>query len=241
MHKSICLQRSTNHVFRQIQPSLWQIEFLWPVSTNCWLVQDEDGLTLIDAAHSWSSAHILSAIESVGQPLRRIITTHAHPDHTGAAAELSAKTGAEVFAHASDVPYLEGRTSMADERGFWGCRIILKTAQALGSLHAPPIQKVEAVSDGEMVGSLRVLHTPGHTPGSLSLWCERNKAIFTGDNIIYSLRALRFGAPWFTLDHRMQKESVRCYGDFAATMLLPGHGAIFSGNVAAAMKRHLRL
>src|SRR5580698_4194519 len=92
--KMAILQRSTQHAVKQIQSGLWQIVFYFPATTNCWLWREPDGLTLIDAGQPWNTKAIIDAIEHVGYPVQRIVITHAHPDHAGAAAEISAETGA---------------------------------------------------------------------------------------------------------------------------------------------------
>lgn len=224
------------HVVRQIRPAIWQIEFRLPASTNCWLVQEDDGLTLIDAAHTWSCTHILKAVGHIKHPLRRIVITHAHPDHAGAAAELAAKTNAVVMAHDKDIPYLTGSTCLANERGFFPTRVVLNTALALRALSNPPIERIEPLEEGTKIGSLSVLHTPGHTPGSISLWLDRDRAIFCGDNIIRVFNSLRPGMPWFTLDLSVQRESLRRYLQLDARLMLSGHGPAYSGDVTGALK-----
>lgn len=218
---------------------MWQIESRFPAPTNCWLIQDDNGLTLIDAGLPWSTQVILKAVHSIGQPLRRIVITHAHPDHAGAAGYLSALTGAEVFAHEADAPFLDGSRSMSDESGFWLSRMVLKGGDKLGVLDCPRIANVQPVEHGQMVGGLKVIHTPGHTPGSISLWSQNEKAVFCGDNLIYSLRVLRVGLPWFTLDHKLQSASLQQYVDLQAQILLSGHGPAFTGDVSAAVRRLL--
>src|SRR5262249_36534485 len=164
------IQRSLGHVVRQIQPGLWQIAFHFPASTNCWLWQEPDGLTLIDAAHPWNAAAILAAVQLLGQPLSRIVITHAHPDHAGSAAELAERTGAVVHVLESEKDILAGRACMADAPGFGPCRAILKTGRWLGVVNPPPVERITALVDGQEIGCLVVVHTPGHTPGSISLW-----------------------------------------------------------------------
>jgi glyoxylase-like metal-dependent hydrolase (beta-lactamase superfamily II) len=232
------LQRSTQHVVKQIQPGLWQIVFHFPATTNCWLWQESDGLTLVDAGHPWNTKAILDAIKCVGHPLRRIVITHAHPDHAGAAAEISAETRAVVLAHTADIPFLQGGC-MSDVPGFWLCRAILKTGRCLGILNPPPITGVEPLVDGEMVGRLQVLHTPGHTPGSISLWAEEEKAVFCGDNIGYSFSTLHVGMPWFTLDLLAQKASLSRYASLPVQLLLSGHGPVYRGDVAHQVRKLL--
>jgi glyoxylase-like metal-dependent hydrolase (beta-lactamase superfamily II) len=232
------LQRTASHVVHQIQPGLWQIVFHFPATTNCWIWRESDGLTLIDAGFPQSAGAILNAIEKVGQPLRRIVITHAHPDHAGAAAEISGKTGASVLAHAADIPFLQGRR-MSDTPGFWLCRAVLKTGQYLGILNPPPIARVRPIADGEAVGRLQVLHTPGHTPGSISLWSAEENAIFCGDNICSSFSSLHVGVPWFTLDPIVQKGSLSRYTSLPVRLLLPGHGNVYQGDVAGRIQRLL--
>ncbi len=232
------LQRSTQHVVKQIQPGLWQIIFHFPLTTNCWLWQEPDGLTLVDAGHPWNTKAILDSIKQLGHPLQRIVITHAHPDHVGAAAELSAKTKAVVLAHPADIPFLQGH-HMSDVPGFWLCRATLKTGQRLGILSPPAINDVVPVADGEMVGRLQVLHTPGHTPGSISLWTKEEKALFCGDNLFYRFSSLHLGVPWFTLDLTAQKISLARYTSLPVQVLLPGHGPVYRGDVSRQVRRLL--
>lgn len=192
---------------------------------------EEDGLTLIDAAHTWSTKYILGAIESIGHPLRRIFITHAHPDHAGAAKELVDKTHAIVMAHQSEIPFLQGQRTMANEKGSLICRAILNAGRLLGSLASPTIERVQPVADCEAIGSLKVIHTPGHTPGSISLWCADEQAIFCGDNLLFSMGSVRVGLPWFTLDRTMQNNSIKRYLELPAQLLLSGHGPVYSGDV----------
>ncbi len=238
LEKCDTLPQSATHAVRQVKPTVWQVTSFFPVPTNCWIIQGRDGLSLIDAAHPWSGDFILSAIKALNQPLRRIIITHAHPDHFGAAREIAEKTDAVVYAHVDDVKYVEGRKLMSDERGFWQCRMLLGTAQKLG-VTAPLIEGVQSLEDGEEIANLRVIHTPGHTPGSLSLWAEKEEAIVTGDNLLYRLGSVRIGIGLFTLDSSVQKAGLHRYLELPARMLLPGHGPAISGDVRRAIRRLL--
>jgi glyoxylase-like metal-dependent hydrolase (beta-lactamase superfamily II) len=233
------ITRSARHILKQVQPRLWQIIFPFPAPTNCWLFKEDDGLTLVDAGHWWSGPIILDAAACIGQPIRRIVITHAHPDHAGAAGAVAAASGAVVLAHQDEAPFLTGQRSMAHEDGYWLSRAVLSSAKLVGVLDSPPIDPVLPVQHGDMIENLQVIHTPGHTPGSISLWSEREKAIFCGDNLIYSFRLLRVGLPWFTLDHSRQNSSLREYAERPARLLLSGHGPVFEGDVAAAVRRLL--
>jgi glyoxylase-like metal-dependent hydrolase (beta-lactamase superfamily II) len=231
------LEKSTQHVVQRIRPSIWQISFHYPTPTNCWLLKEEDGLTLIDAGHPWSTKYILAAIESIGHPLRRIFITHAHPDHAGAANELAGKTHAIVMAHQSEIPFLQGQRTMANEKGSLICRAVLSTARLLRSLDSPSIERVQPVADGEKLGRLKVIHTPGHTPGSISLWDADEQALFCGDNLLFSMGAVRVGLPWFTLDRSTQNKSLKRYLDLPAQLLLSGHGPVYAGDVTSKIRK----
>jgi len=149
---------------------------------NSFLVTDEDGLTLVDAG--WKSAPevIRQAVEGQGRRLtdvRRIIITHAHPDHVRGLAELVARTGAEVLVHHDDAAWLgAGRVAPDGRSGAIG-----RAIDHLPLLHWRPVTATRTISDGVRVGSLRVLHTPGHSPGHIALVHEPSRTLLVGDAI----------------------------------------------------------
>jgi glyoxylase-like metal-dependent hydrolase (beta-lactamase superfamily II) len=227
----------TRYALLKIRPGLWQLIFYLPVQVNCWLIQDKEGLTMIDAAQPWNAPDIIKIVKAIGIPLRKIIITHAHPDHAGAAAHLAAELGTKVFVHELDVPFMTGQGFMHQEQGFWLTRSVLGVGHKLGILTPPAVDSVEAVCDREVVGDLQIIHSPGHTPGSVSIWWDEQRALFCGDNIVYSFRSLRIGSPWFTLDLNRQRESIRKYVELKPNLLLSGHGSAFYGDVAGAIGR----
>jgi len=220
------IERSAGHLVENVQPGLWRIVFHLPTSTNCWLFQESDGLTMVDAGCPWNAGTILNTIRQVDVPLKRIVITHAHPDHAGAAAQVARETGAIVYAHASEVPYLKGNGSIADSAGSVISSNLHKAAQSLGLLAPPVIGDVKPLTDGDCVGGLRVIHVPGHTPGSISLWAEDEKALFIGDNASNRMHRLHINWSWFTLDFDVLQASFERYHDYPAKMLLVGHGYV---------------
>jgi glyoxylase-like metal-dependent hydrolase (beta-lactamase superfamily II) len=223
---------NVNRHIQRIEDHIWRVSFKLPGVVNCWLVSDGDGLTLVDAAQPWNAPAILEAAESLGLPIRRIVITHAHPDHAGSAAKIARTTGATVFAHATEIPYLTGKACMADLPGYWMCRALLGAGRTLRVLNPPAIDSVEAVQDGDVIGGLQVLHTPGHTPGSISLWNASNGALFCGDNISNTMNILRLNLSHFTLDWDRLKQSLRAYSNYPARLLLPGHGPAYRSDDA---------
>ncbi len=86
---------------------------------------------MVDSANPWNTSTILEAVEHLEKPLKRIIVTHAHPDHAGAAASISAKTGADVYVHEDDLLYLRGEDCMTKAPGSLICRRVLESRQAV--------------------------------------------------------------------------------------------------------------
>ncbi|MDZ4837985.1 MAG: MBL fold metallo-hydrolase [Candidatus Melainabacteria bacterium] len=220
-------KKSFGHYVENVRPGLWRIVFHLPTSTNCWLYEDSDGLTLVDAGNYWNAGTINDTTLAIGKPLRRIVITHAHPDHAGSAALLSKLTGAAVYAHEADVPFLQGRKSIADLPGSVESQNLHKTARIIGILHPPSIDDLNTLVDGDQIGALKVLHTPGHTPGSISLWSDRQKALFVGDNASNRWKMLKTNLSWFTLNTAELKQSIQSYSAYPANMILPGHGDVY--------------
>lgn len=154
---------------------LHQLSFmprLFPV--NCYLVEEADGLTLIDCGMPFSAAGILAAAAKLGKPIRRIALTHAHGDHVGALDRLKRELPqAEVSISARDARLLAGdRSLLADEpqspvKGDVPKRVATRPDRLL--------------RDGDRVGSLAVHAAPGHTPGLVAFFDTRTGALIAGD------------------------------------------------------------
>lgn len=228
------MKMTIGHYVQSVTPGLWRICFHLPASTNCWLWQEPDGLTLIDAGNSWNAGTILDTIRLLDLPLRRIVITHAHPDHAGSAAELARLTGATVWAHEKETKFLTGNESIADLPGSRESRYLHKVARNAGILHPPTISDVNQITDGDYVGTLKVLHTPGHTPGSISLWSESDGALFIGDNASTRFGLLLLNFSWFTLNSQHLTESLERYSEVKAEMLCAGHGPVYRSKDAVA-------
>ena len=143
---------------------------------NCAIVREDDGLTLVDAALPGTAPAILAAAESLGAPIRRVLLTHAHPDHVGAVdALLAARPGLELLVGAREARLLAGdRTLDPAERPD-------ATARMRGGTPSVRAAPTRLLDDGALVGNLRVVASPGHTPGHLAFLDERDGTLHAGD------------------------------------------------------------
>lgn len=147
---------------------------LFPV--NAYFAEERDGLTLIDAALPYSAQAILAAAARIGKPITRILLTHAHGDHIGALDRLKAALPeAEVLISARDARLLAGdRTLDPGET----------PSPVRGGVPKPGAVRTRPdtlLTDGDRVGSLLAVATPGHTPGSMSFLDTRTSALIAGD------------------------------------------------------------
>ncbi|MBI4301847.1 MAG: MBL fold metallo-hydrolase [Chloroflexi bacterium] len=147
---------------------------------NIYLLVERE-LAVIDTGWRGNTKAILGYIQSIGrqpQELKWIFITHNHPDHAGSASELQALTGALVVAHSGDV----------HRNGENGSILLPPMRVHRSRLFPKASTKVDlVVEDGELLpclGGLRVIHTPGHTPGSIALYLLEKKALFPGDVIL---------------------------------------------------------
>jgi glyoxylase-like metal-dependent hydrolase (beta-lactamase superfamily II) len=151
-----------------------QITFLpgvFPV--NCYLVKEDDDLTLIDTGLAYVTHAILKVAEQVGRPITRILLTHGHGDHVGGLDRLHvALPSAEVMMSERDHRLLLGDTSLdADE----------PAAKIKGDITLRQTKPTRFLAEGDRVGHLQVVSCPGHTPGHLAFLDVRDDTLIAGD------------------------------------------------------------
>jgi glyoxylase-like metal-dependent hydrolase (beta-lactamase superfamily II) len=161
--------RITNHGSYLVQ--LTRLPRLFPV--NSYLVREDDGLTLIDTAIPGSAPAILEAARGLGGSIRRIVLTHAHGDHLGALDALRALLpDAEVLISARDARFLAGDMRLESSE---------PQTKLRGAYQTVATRPTRLLSDGDQVGSLQVVGTPGHTPGHIALFDPRDGSLIAGD------------------------------------------------------------
>lgn len=195
-------------------------------------IEDADGLTIIDASLSSAGNKILKQLQAMGrQPadVKRILITHAHPDHVGALPMLKERTGAQVMASALERPVIEGKQSIP---------------RAPGRLRPPETRLKPTLVDRELnegdvlpevMGGLQVLLTPGHAPGHLAFWQPEKRILFCGD-VIFHMRNLGLPFSFLTVDMEENKRSVRRLAELDAAVVCFGHGEPLLANAAQAIR-----
>lgn len=185
----------------EILPGLHSVNLL---GCRGYLICERD-LTLIDTGLPGSRRRLERYLARIGRSLdelRRIIVTHAHPDHIGAVRELGADTDSEVYLHPADLEALK-----VTLREAWSER---DGAKLLAYFTRTP-HASEPAEDGDelpVLGGLRVVHTPGHTPGSICLYAPRHRLLFTGDMLQVIRRRVTFASSIFSADIAQARASV---------------------------------
>ncbi|HLS73090.1 MAG TPA: MBL fold metallo-hydrolase [Actinomycetaceae bacterium] len=220
---------------------------------NCYLVEDDDGVTLVDAGLPAMWGQLGQALRSIGRrpsELRALVLTHAHFDHVGLARRLQQRLGLPVWAHAADHhlaahPY---RYAHENPRAAYPVKhpaalpILLKVAGA-GALWVRGVRDVRELQTGTTLplpGRPRVLATPGHTYGHVALHLPDRDAVLSGDALVtldpYTARTgPRIVAGAATADFEQNLRTLDAIGETGAGVVLPGHGEPWREGAAEAV------
>ncbi|WP_030384289.1 MBL fold metallo-hydrolase [Streptomyces sp. NRRL S-241] len=205
---------------------------------QAYLWQDGEALTLIDAGHAGSAAEIERAIRSLGwapEQLERIVLTHCHRDHVGAAGELAARWGARVLAHRLDAPVIRGELPVPEPVLLdWEVPLY---AHGLTVPEAPPTRVDRELEDGEDLGfgdGAYVVHAPGHTDGSIGIHLPRHGVLFTGD-CVAAVGPLMLGV--FNVDRARAIAAFGRLASLAPSIACFGHGDPLTENTAQALAK----
>jgi glyoxylase-like metal-dependent hydrolase (beta-lactamase superfamily II) len=202
-------------------------------AVNAYLVQEEDGLTLVDTLLPRGHKKIFAAAETLGAPIVRIALTHAHGDHIGSLDALAAALpGVEVLISARDDRLLlKDRTMDAGE----------PDAKLRGGYPGAKTRPTATFIAGDRVGSLEVHAAPGHTPGQVAFLDPRDGTLYCADaystlgGVATTARTNpRFPLPALaTWDRPTALETARALRTLDPARLAPGHGKVVEAPGAA--------
>jgi glyoxylase-like metal-dependent hydrolase (beta-lactamase superfamily II) len=222
----------------EILPRLRFLRF--PVG-HAYLWQDPDGLTLVDAGAPGSAPLIAAAVRGLGHDVadvRRLVLTHCHIDHTGAAPEIASWGRVTVFAHRLDAPVIRGEApaplpKLAD----WE-KPIFEQVAGRGPIVPPvPVRVDREVGDGDALGfgaGARAVSVPGHTPGSIAIYLPEPGVLFTGDAVACHEGRAILGA--FNADPAQAADSLRKLADLDAEIACFGHGDPITREATAGLR-----
>jgi glyoxylase-like metal-dependent hydrolase (beta-lactamase superfamily II) len=155
---------------------------------NAYLIEGEDGLTLIDAGYPRKETAVFAAIDGLGRSpdqLKHLIFTHGHPDHIGSAAAIVRETGATTYMHPQDIRIADSGGPIRPLRAAPGllqhvlCNLLYHPDERV-----QPVAINQPLTPGEILpiaGGFEVIHTPGHCAGHVALLWRLGRMLFTGD------------------------------------------------------------
>lgn len=190
------------------------------VNGNVYLVENQDKLILIDTGMPRNDKKITKYIETLNRnptDVSTIVLTHFHIDHVGTAKKLKEETNAKIAVHELDADFVSGKRSPPKPKN-----LMFKALSSV--VHAEPVEVDMPLKEGDMVGDLMIIHTPGHSDGSIALFDKDRKVMFVGDTIRFSGGKLEGPPEHFTLDMDKAKESIGKISIYEFDIMLSGHG-----------------
>ncbi|MBI2849677.1 MAG: MBL fold metallo-hydrolase [Chloroflexi bacterium] len=198
----------------KISPDIYQITVM---GANIILIAEEK-LTLIDTGYRNTSLHIIESIHQLGrspEDIGLIIITHNHIDHVGGLAELKPLTSAKVAIHRTDIGQRKNLPSARD-------------------------QDIDIRLEGgdvfDVLGGLEVIHTPGHTPGSICLFSRQNKLLIVGDALRKRRNVIHIPHKTLSFDLTQAVESARKLAQLDCDTICFGHGLPLTGGIHSKMQ-----
>lgn len=185
--------------------------------SNAYLILEEEPI-LVDTCMPGDEKFVLSYLSKLGlkpDDISTIVLTHFHIDHTGGLSEILNHTNAKtpnVLVHQEDADFVTGKKEFPF--------LVRVAAKPFGF---KPV-KAQKIADGDKIGNFTVMHTPGHTPGSISIHNPDEKIIFVGDCLRSPNSEIKGPSRLFTMDMRQAKKSLNKISQLDFDVMLAGHG-----------------
>ena len=219
---------------------------------NWYVIEDGGRLTVLDAGFPAHWPELAALLETIGKTLSdvdAVLLSHTHADHLGAAERVRRDGGARVYVHAAEAADARRHGRSPSPLGMLAglvrpffVRYLVHIVRA-GGLKIESIADVATFADGERLdvpGAPRVIHAPGHTPGTCALHLADRDVLFTGDALVTLDTATGHVGPSlltppFVEDLDGALESLARVEATGAGTVLPGHGAPWTRGVAEAV------
>lgn len=220
-------------ITEQIADGVWRHAGDFRRAMNVYFIEEDGGVTQFDAGTAGMTKGIQKAAAELGG-VKRVVLGHSHADHRGTAPGL----GVPVLCHPDEVSDAEGDGGYhyfdIDQVPVWWSRRIYPWL--LRHWDGGPVKIADTVAEGDEIAGFKVVHFPGHAPGLIGLWRERDRLALVSDTIylVDSIRLKRADAPTvphpvWNLDHRGAKESVRKLAALEPRTAWPGHAEAVTG------------
>jgi glyoxylase-like metal-dependent hydrolase (beta-lactamase superfamily II) len=231
-----------------VAPGVWRLKDLF---VNLYIIQNSDatGFTLVDTGLKSSAAKVRQLVaEVLGKTIRptAIIMTHGHFDHRGSLIELAEEWNVPVYCHHKEKPYLTGLASYppADPSVGGGAMALFSFVYPKGPINAE--EYLKELPEGGMIDELpdwKWIYTPGHTPGHISLFREKDGVLIAGDAFVTTMQESLLsvisqkitvcGPPkYFTPDWGAAATSVKTLAALEPNVITTGHGHAMYGDEA---------
>lgn len=241
-------ERSLTSCSWLVAPGVWRLKDIF---VNVYFIQDREatGWVMVDAGLKSTAAKVKKLVSELfgkGSLPRAIIMTHGHFDHRGSLIELAEEWGVPVYCHHQERPYLTGQASYPppDPSVGGGAMALLSFVYPKNPINAESYLK-ELPEDGSIpeLEDWKWIHTPGHTPGHISLFREKDGVLIAGDAFVTTMQESLLavvaqkkfvcGPPkYFTPDWGAAARSVKVLAALEPNVITTGHGHAMYGDEA---------
>lgn len=225
-----------------LAPGVWRLPTLGRDLINSFALEDSDGaVTLIDAGLWGSTPKLVAALGEMGKApndVARIVVTHGHADHVGGARRLRHRTGARLQVHEHDAAAVrDGRPPPYGSPG-----------PLAGVMRFVQRRQPKSPVDGTFVdddllpvaGGLRVLHTPGHSPGHCSFLHEQTGVLVTGDALFNFRSRISYSRAYSCTDYPMSLDTADRLGEVEYEIAAFTHGPEIRDGARPAVRAFLQ-
>ena len=205
---------------------------------NTYLVNRDDDIIVVDTGLPGNAGKIIDYVQSIGShrsDIKTIVLTHSDMDHAGSVARLKEETSAKVAIHEADAPRLSGEKEPKAVKGVLGLFLrVMGAVMRFNRIRADVLLK-----DSDLIDGLTIIHTPGHTDGSICLYLP-GRALFVGDALLTDdERMLSLPRRSMSTDLDQAKESIKKISELKYSVLLPGHGPPIDRNASTIAKEFI--